>query len=104
MGRINYSFGILLILLISFGCSHSSLNRSPLLPVDGSDIHTEESSGKNLSPNQQGKVEDEIADILIYAIRIAQVLNIDLLGCVARKIEKNELKYPAAAVRGKAGL
>lgn len=64
----------------------------------------DESSKDSLSAAQKGKVEDEVADIIIYAIRMAQVLDIDLPGSVARKIEKNELKYRVEEVRGKATL
>jgi NTP pyrophosphatase (non-canonical NTP hydrolase) len=47
-------------------------------------------------------VEEELADILIYLVRIADKLEIDLYRSVARKIEINEKKYPADRVRGSA--
>jgi NTP pyrophosphatase (non-canonical NTP hydrolase) len=40
-------------------------------------------------------VADEIADVLIYAIRIADRLGIDVADAVAEKLRKNAEKHPA---------
>ena len=47
-------------------------------------------------------VEEEIADILIYLVRIADKLSIDLYRAAERKIAINARKYPADRVRGSA--
>lgn len=47
-------------------------------------------------------VEEELADILIYLVRISDKLGVDLYGAVERKIEINDKKYPADKVRGSA--
>jgi len=47
-------------------------------------------------------VEEEIADIFIYLVRIADKLGIDLYQAAGRKIEINARKYPADKVRGSA--
>jgi dCTP diphosphatase len=47
-------------------------------------------------------VEEELADIMIYLVRIADKLNIDLYRSVERKIAINARKYPADKVRGSA--
>ena len=44
----------------------------------------------------------ELADILIYLIRIADQLDVDLIMAATDKIEINEKRYPADKVRGKA--
>jgi NTP pyrophosphatase (non-canonical NTP hydrolase) len=44
------------------------------------------------------KVEMELADVLIYLIRIADKLGIDLIDAANKKIEINEDKYPADKV------
>jgi len=44
----------------------------------------------------------EMADILIYLIRIAERLDIDLIDSAQRKIAINEARYPADKVRGDA--
>ena len=43
----------------------------------------------------------ELADVLIYLVRIADILKVDLLATAAAKIELNRQKYPADRVRGK---
>lgn len=40
-------------------------------------------------------VADEVADILIYLVRIASVSNIDLEMAVRSKLAKNRVKHPA---------
>ncbi|MEM3444525.1 MAG: nucleotide pyrophosphohydrolase [Thermoplasmata archaeon] len=41
------------------------------------------------------KIKEEIADILILILSLANTLNIDLSDAVVSKIEKNAMKYPA---------
>ena len=43
----------------------------------------------------QGRIADEIADVLIYLVQIADHTGIDIDRAVERKIGKNALKYPA---------
>lgn len=45
---------------------------------------------------QQG-VEEEMADILLYLVRMADVLGIDLYKAALQKIEINRAKYPVPA-------
>lgn len=56
----------------------------------------------NLSPEQAVDVADEIADVQIYLIRLADKLNVDIKASVTEKITKNAKKYPAELVRGSA--
>lgn len=48
-------------------------------------------------------VADELADVFIYAMEIAQQNNIDIIDHIERKLQKSARKYPAAAFKGKAG-
>jgi NTP pyrophosphatase (non-canonical NTP hydrolase) len=41
------------------------------------------------------QLEDEIADVLIYLIRLCDVLNIEPLQTAYAKIERNEQRFPA---------
>lgn len=43
----------------------------------------------------KAKATDEIADVLLYLIRIADVLDIDPIAAAQAKIKKNAIKYPA---------
>ena len=49
-----------------------------------------------------GRLSDELADIAIYLVRLADVCDIDLLEAVAWKIEVNETRYPVHLTRGRA--
>ena len=62
---------------------------------------TEEQS-QTLPPDKLAEVEQEIADIQIYLIRMADKLGVDMEQAVNAKIELNEKKYPAEKVRGNA--
>lgn len=44
------------------------------------------------------EVQDEMADVLIYLLHLADVLNIDLENAVTDKVSRNELRYPARQV------
>ncbi|MEP7181144.1 MAG: nucleotide pyrophosphohydrolase [Betaproteobacteria bacterium] len=55
-----------------------------------------------LPPEKRAQVADEIADVLMYVVRIADKLDIDLVAAAAAKMDRNEAKYPAAKVRGSA--
>jgi NTP pyrophosphatase (non-canonical NTP hydrolase) len=48
------------------------------------------------------KIEDELADILIYAILFADKYNFDIKELILKKLEKNEQKYPVEKAKGNA--
>ncbi|MDH4396889.1 MAG: nucleotide pyrophosphohydrolase [Limnobacter sp.] len=45
--------------------------------------------------NTARAVRDEIADVLLYLVRLSSVLGVDLNEAVAHKLKSNALKYPA---------
>jgi NTP pyrophosphatase (non-canonical NTP hydrolase) len=53
-------------------------------------------------PEVANATKDELADILIYTARLADVLKIDLEQAVTQKIESNAARYPASSARGTA--
>jgi dCTP diphosphatase len=55
-----------------------------------------------LNAAKQSNVNDELADIFIYLLRISSVLNIDLDSAVQNKIIENTKKYPIDLVKGSA--
>lgn len=50
---------------------------------------------RRLSPEKAAAVRDEVADVLIYLVEMADVLDIDLIAAARDKIAKNAVKYPA---------
>ena len=61
-----------------------------------------EESEKKLSNKNKELAKEEIADILIYLIRLSDKLDIDLENEVMEKIKKNSIKYPVELSKGNA--
>lgn len=55
-----------------------------------------------LPESTRSDVAEELADVMIYLVRLSGKLHIDLAAEVARKLDKNAAKYPADKVRGSA--
>ena len=62
---------------------------------------TEEQS-RNLEPKAMAAVSEEIADVLLYLVRLGDQLGIDPVAAAQRKLAENERKYPADKARGNA--
>lgn len=84
---------------------HSPKNLSMALSVEASELVecfqwlTEEQS-RSLSADQLAAVTDEIADVQLYLIRLADKIGVDISVAIEQKIKKNEAKYPAEKVKG----
>ena len=52
------------------------------------------------NPKKREDMEDEMADVLYYLIRLSQKYNIDLNKALERKIDKNIEKYPVEKAKG----
>ncbi len=86
---------------------HTPKNLSMALIAEAAELieHFQWVNGDNshvLEDKTRQSVEEELADILIYLVRISDKLEIDLYAAVNRKIKINEIKYPADKVRGSA--
>jgi NTP pyrophosphatase (non-canonical NTP hydrolase) len=46
------------------------------------------------------KIEDEMADVFFFILRMSQMNSVDLTKAVERKLEKNALKYPVETAKG----
>ncbi len=62
---------------------------------------TQEQS-RTLGPEKKEQVAQELADCLIYILRLCERLDIDPIAAAYRKIAINEQRYPADRVRGDA--
>lgn len=83
---------------------------------DWKKFHTPENLAKSISIEaaellehfQWGKeydfqeVADELADVLIYCIYMADAMNFDIREIISNKMEKNALKYPVDKSKGNA--
>ena len=86
---------------------HSPKNLSMALSIEAGEIMehfqwlTEEQS-KNLPADKLDEVASELADTLLYLIRLADKLDIDLLASAQNKIKLNGQKYPVEKSKGNA--
>ena len=48
------------------------------------------------------QIEEELADVIIFAINFANAVKIDIAKVVKEKIDKNNKKYPAGKAKGRA--
>lgn len=84
---------------------HSPKNLAMAMIVEAAELveHfqwlTEEQSIE-IPPEKREEVAHEIADTFIYLLRMADVLNIDLIAAAHAKMDLNAQKYPADKVRG----
>ncbi|WPE18717.1 nucleotide pyrophosphohydrolase [Candidatus Thioglobus autotrophicus] len=79
---------------------HNPKNLAMALSVEASELVeifqwlTPEQAKAIMSSGENEHVKEEIADIMIYLIRMADKLNVDLEKAVTDKIAKNAEKYP----------
>jgi len=59
-------------------------------------------SPAELSSEDRSAVADELADVLIYGLSLANALDMDLSEAVLSKLMKDEAKYPPDRYRGRA--
>ena len=86
---------------------HSPKNLSMALMVEAAELmeHFQwltETQSAELPPEVKQAVGEELADILLYLVRLSDKLGIDLREAALLKLEKNAVKYPAEQVRGSA--
>lgn len=53
----------------------------------------DESVAAALDDETRARVEDEVADVLIYLVRFADLAGVDLADAVDRKIDRNEGRF-----------
>ena len=90
-----------------WGQFHTPKNLAAALSVEAAELleHflwlTPEQSAR-LGARRKRAVADEIADVLLYLMRLADVLEIDLLAAAQRKMRANARKYPVRRAKGNA--
>jgi NTP pyrophosphatase (non-canonical NTP hydrolase) len=84
---------------------HSPRNLATALAVEAAELlepfqWLNDEQGANLSPQARAAVEQEMADVLLYLVRLADRLDVDLAAAARAKIVKNGAKYPVEKSRG----
>ena len=86
---------------------HSPKNLAMALSAEAAELLeifqwlTEEQSGR-LTPDAKAAAGDEIADVLLYLVRLGDKLGIDPIAAAERKLVANAKKYPVDKARGSA--
>ncbi len=86
---------------------HTPKNLASALSVESSEILeifqwlTDEQSD-SLDSDKRESVEQELADVFLYLIRLADKLDIDLIDAADRKLKINASKYPVHLAKGNA--
>jgi NTP pyrophosphatase (non-canonical NTP hydrolase) len=84
---------------------HSPRNLATALSVEAAELLepfqwlTDEQS-RSLPPDARAAVEQELADVLLYLVRLADQLDVDLAAAARAKIARNAEKYPVEKSRG----
>lgn len=65
-------------------------------------LSNEEVTEQLLDGDLRPRLEDEVADVLIYLLRFADVTGIDPVSAAWAKIGRNEERYPVELARGNA--
>ncbi|MBV6425020.1 MAG: hypothetical protein NAOJABEB_02834 [Steroidobacteraceae bacterium] len=78
---------------------HSPRNLAAALSVEAAELLEHYQWGEAANPEQ---VREEAADVLLYLIRLADKLDIDLAAAARDKIALNAQKYPVEKARGNA--
>jgi NTP pyrophosphatase (non-canonical NTP hydrolase) len=86
---------------------HSPKNLAIALSVEAAELlehfqWVSETESAVIPPERREQVRYEMADVLLYLIRLADKLNIDLAAAAAEKIHLNADKYPIDKARGNA--
>ena len=84
---------------------HSPKNLAAALAVEASELleHFQwltEAQSRQLPPDALDAVKAEVADVLLYLIRISDKLGIDLIAAANAKMILNAAKYPVEKARG----
>lgn len=86
---------------------HSPKNLAAALSVEAAELleifqWLTEAQSSSLSEQQSAAAQEELADVFLYMLRLADRLGIDLIEAAHRKIALNAKKYPADRARGRA--
>lgn len=88
---------------------HSPKNLSMALAAEAGELlevfqWLTEAESTQLRPGDKGweLARDELADLQIFLLRLADLLGVELESAVEAKIARNERRYPAEQVRGDA--
>lgn len=86
---------------------HTPKNLAAALTVEAAELlehfqWLQNGRAEELGSDKLVEVRHEMADVLVYLVRLADKLDVDLMAAVQEKMVLNRAKYPAEQVRGDA--
>ena len=84
---------------------HSPKNLAMALSVEAGELlevfqWLTEAQSRELAPEARAAASEEIADVLLYLIRLGDQLGIDPVAAAGQKLVANARKYPVEKARG----
>jgi len=84
---------------------HAPKNLAMALSVEAAELlevfqWMSEADSRNLEPAAREAASEEIADVLLYLIRLCDALGVDPVAAAERKMVANAEKYPVEKARG----
>jgi len=87
---------------------HSPKNLSMALAAEAGELmehflwtESRDSGATLKDPKKREKIEDELADVVIYALEFANIGGINLAKAIEAKLAKNAAKYPVEKAKGR---
>lgn len=82
---------------------HNSKDLAISLSIEASELleNFQWKSSEEAVQSKREQIADELADVLVYAVYLAQSLDLDLEEIILAKLKKNETKYPVEKAFGK---
>jgi NTP pyrophosphatase (non-canonical NTP hydrolase) len=84
----------------NWGHSHNPKNLSMSIAIEASELMeifqwlNEEESRDIMNSSEAIHLKEELADVMIYCLSLANKLDIDVSAAIEEKIKKNGIKYP----------
>jgi NTP pyrophosphatase (non-canonical NTP hydrolase) len=86
---------------------HSPKNLACSIAIEAAELlqyfqwkNAEES--ERVGTDQRDRIAEEIADVAIYLLELADTLNVDVIKAIEDKLRVNSKRYPIAKAKGKA--
>ncbi len=89
---------------------HSPKNLAMSIAIEAAEIMEhfqwythEESAERMMDDGMRAEVADEVADVLIYCLSLANSTGMDVSEAIRKKMARNEGRFPVDRVRGRLG-
>ena len=88
----------------NWGKHHTPLNLAISISIEAAELLEvfQWATKEDVDPDKVEKIKEELADVLIYSLSLANTLDLDVATIVQDKIKLNAEKYPVELAMGSA--